>query len=58
VREIKWSPAPPTSLSLARNFHLRCIELFGAKADGRFNAQKLPRIFEALLLQRLNSRMS
>ena len=43
---------------LARNFHLRCIELSGAKADGRFNALKLPRIFEALQLQRLNSRMS
>jgi hypothetical protein len=33
---------------LTRNFHLRCIELFGTKADGRFNALKLPRLFEAL----------
>jgi hypothetical protein len=29
---------------------LRCIELFSAKADGRFNVLELPCIFEALQL--------
>ena len=43
---------------LTRNFHLRCIELFGTKAGGQFNALKLPRIFQALQLQRLECGMS
>jgi hypothetical protein len=42
---------------LARSLHLRCIELFSAKADGRFNVLELPCIFEALQLQRLKARM-